>query len=145
MTIEEGTLRHGDGQEAALMNSSLMIENANLVAHLLRDEIHSYGNIAREIQRFAIAKEVVLRRRPLPPRPGSEQIQQRLVVEQDDVPKIASLGIANDLLPGDIAPVGDPALDDHISVSTGSSQCLGEGWTFLQEVASPESIDLLGC
>ena len=133
-----------------MVDSRHLIENAYLVAHLLRYEIHPHGDIAGgEIQRFASVKVVALRRLrfPSPHRPaGPEHMQQRLVVEENDVPKVGSLGIANDLLPRDISPEGDPTLDDHLPRSTGLSKCLGEGWTFSQEIISPgKSIGHLGC
>ena len=129
-----------------MVDSRLLIENANLVAHLLRYKSHLHGNIACEIHRFAFVKVVVLRVRiPHPRPPGPEQMQQGLVVEQDYVPKVGLLGIVNDLLPRGIFPEGDPTLDDHLSASTGLSKCLEEGWTFPQEVISPgNSISLLG-
>jgi len=45
MPVEEGALLHRDGQEAAMVDFRLLIENAYLVAHLLRYKIHPHGNI----------------------------------------------------------------------------------------------------
>ncbi len=129
-----------------MVDSCLLIKNANLIAHLLQYKSHPHGNIACEIQRFAFVKVVVLRVRiPHPQPPGPEQMQQGLVVKQDYVPKVGLLGIVNYLLPRGIFPEGDPTLDDHLSTSNRLSMCLEERWTFPQEVISPRnSISLLG-